>query len=253
MHLDQVITTVQHFTRHWPDIKRFPEEAARAAGDTDGGFERLLRATLEQSGVPGDVSLARELYFYDGRSGAVVPKHELDFVLRLSDGSCVLEAKAWSEVVDKDSIIVFLGKVLDFLAAPSFDELAETLTVGFIGLGGFTEAARRTMFSFGIVPFSKAGDDLSFRFLDIQLDILARRCASCGTPGAEEVRDARASIGPFVAFESKSLTSIVRIEADEAIVDLGRLRRGATLYEEARAAHAQALGAYRRISAPFRS
>lgn len=44
VNLGQVVLTVQHFTRRWPDVKRFPGDAACAEGDADGGFERLLRA-----------------------------------------------------------------------------------------------------------------------------------------------------------------------------------------------------------------
>lgn len=251
VNLDQVILTVQHFTRRWPDVKRYPGDAERAEGDTDGGFERLLRANLEAVGVPGDVSLARELHFYDGRHGAIVPQHEHDLVMRLDDGACVVEAKAWADVVDKGPIIVFLAKILDFVAAPRFDALADSLKVGFIGLSGFTESARRIMFAFGVVPFSKVGADLSFRFIDLRLAELERRCNNAGEAGAEEIVTAREFIGPFVAFEGRKLTEIVRVEGDEAIVDLGGLRRGAALYEEARAAHTHALDIYRKVSNRF--
>jgi hypothetical protein len=245
VNLDQVILNIQHFTRRWPEVKRFPGDAARAQGDADGGFERLLRARLEEIGIPGDVALARQLHFHDGRHGALVPQHELDLVIRLNDGPCVLEAKAWREVVDKDPIIVFLGKVLDFIAAPKFDAIADSLKVGFIGLAGFTDAARRIMFAFGIIPFSRVGTDLSFRFIDLQLASLARRCSDAD---AEEIAMARANIGPFVAFEGRNLTAIVRVEGEEAIIDIGGLRRGAALYEEARTAHARALDTYRKMS-----
>jgi hypothetical protein len=231
-------------------VKRYPAEAALAEGDTDGGFERLLRANLEAVGIPGDVALARELHFHDGRQGAIVPQHEHDLVMRLSDGPCIIEAKAWTDVVDKGPVIVFLGKLLDFLAAPRFDAVADSLKVGFIGLAGFTGAARRIMFSFGIVPFSRVGADLSFRFIDLQLAELNRRCDNSGM-GVEEICAARGDIGPFVAFEGRKLTDIVRVEGDEVIVDLGGLRRGAGLYEEARAAHAFALDVYRKVSRRF--
>jgi hypothetical protein len=69
--------------------------------------------------IPGDVSIAREFHFNDDRHGAVVPHHELDLVMRLSDGPFVLEAKAWTDVVDKEPVIVFLAKMLDCLASPS--------------------------------------------------------------------------------------------------------------------------------------
>lgn len=251
MNLDQIILIIQRFTRRWPDVKRFPGDAACAEGDTDGGFERLLRARLEAVGVPGDVALARELHFHDGRQGAVVPQHELDLVMRLDDGPCVLESKAWRDVVDKDPIIVFLGKLFDFIASPRFDTVADSLKVGFIGLAGFTEAARRIMFSFGVVPFSKVGSDLSFRFLELQLAELERRCNNVGDPSAAEIVAARAFIEPFVVFEGRKLTAIVRVEGDEAIVDLGGLRRGAALYDEARTAHAHALDVYRKVSKRF--
>jgi hypothetical protein len=247
MNLDKTILTVQHFTRRWPEMKRFPAEAAQAAGDTDGGFERLLRATLEAEGIPGDVAMARQLHFHDGRLGAVVPQHELDLVLRLTDGPCIIEAKAWRDPIDKDPVIVFLGKVLDFIAAPRFDAMADSVKVGFIGLSGFTEAARRLMFSFGVVPFSKVGADLSFRFLDLRLAELERAPTSGGGM-CLDITTARQSIAPFVVFEARKLTTIVRVEGEEALVDLGGLRRGAALYDEARAAHALALNVYRKIS-----
>lgn len=251
MNLDKVILTIQHFTRRWPDVKRYPGDAERTEGDTDGGFERLLRANLEAIGVPGEIALARELHFTDGRQGAIVPQHEHDLVMRLDDGPCVVEAKAWADVVDKDPVIVFLAKVLDFVAAPRFDAVAESLKVGFIGLSGFTEAARRIMFSFGVVPFSRVGADLSFRFIDLQLADLERRCNNAGDVGTEELVSARSLIEPFVAFESRKLTAIVRIEGDEAVVDLAGLRRGTALYEEARDAHAYALEVYRQLSKRF--
>lgn len=248
MNLDQIILTVQHFTRRWPEVKRYHGDAARAANDVDGGFERLLRSTLEAQSTPGDVALARELHFDDGREGAVVPQHELDFLLRLSDGSCVLEAKAWRDVVDKEPVMVFLGKVIDFIASPGFEAVADSVKIGFIGLSGFTEAARRLMFSFGIVPFSRVGADLSFRFLDLRLAELQSRCTIPGNKTELEIIMARDFIGPFVMFEARRLTSIIRVQGDEVVVDLGRLRRGAALYDEARVAHAQALEVYREAS-----
>lgn len=251
MNLDDVILTIQHFTRRWPNVKRYPGDIERAEGDTDGGFERLLRSTLEAVGAPGDVSLARELHFYDGRHGAIVPQHEHDLVMRLDDGPCVVESKAWLDVVDKEPIIVFLAKVLDFVAAPKFDTVADSLNVGFVGLSGFTEAARRIMFSFGVVPFSKVGDDLSFQFIDLQLAVLESRCHNVLDGAVEDVITARAFIGPFVAFERRKLTAIVRVEGDEAIVDLAGLRRGAALYEESRVAHAYGLEIYRKVSKRF--
>lgn len=251
VNLDQVVLTVQHFTRRWPEVKRYPCEAARTEGDADGGFERLLRANLEAVGLPGDIALARELHFHDGRLGAIVPQHEHDLVMRLNDGPCVIEAKAWTDLVDKGPVIVFLGKVLDFIIAPRFDSVADSLKVGFIGLNGFTEAARRLMFSFGVLPFSKVGADLSFRFIDLRLAELERCCTTANDASAEEVVAARAFIGPFVAFEARKLTEIVRVEGDEAVVDLGTLRRGAALYDEARVAHTHALDVYRKVSKRF--
>jgi hypothetical protein len=251
VNFDQVLLTIQNFTRRWPDVKRYPGDAERSEGDTDRGFERLLRANLDAIGAPGDVSLSRQLHFHDDRYGAIVPQHEHDLVMCLSDGPCVVEVKAWSYVVDKGPVMEFLGKVLDFIVAPRFDSVADSLKVGFVGLAGFTEAARRIMFSFGVVPFSRLGIDLSFRFIDLQLAVLERRCKDIGDTGEMEGMTARQLIMPFVLFESRKLTEIVRVEGDEAIVDLAGLRRGATIYEEARAAHAYALDVYRKLSKRF--
>jgi hypothetical protein len=245
MTIDQVVLSVQRFARRWPDIKRFPGDTEQAENDTDGGFERLLRASLEEVGLPGDVALARELHYHDNRHGAMVSQHELDIVLRLEDGPCVIESKAWSDTVDKDAIIILLAKVLDFIAAPKFDATADSIRVGFIGLAGFTEAARRIMFAFGVIPFSRNGADLSFRFLELQLAELGRHAEGIGATESDRIKVAREIITPFVAYESRLLTTVVRMEGDQCVVDLASIRRGAELYDESRAAHSFALDVYR--------
>jgi len=246
--LDDVVWAVQTFTGKWPEIRHSSPDAARAAGDTDGGFERLLRAQLADVSTPGDVSLARELHFADGREGAVIPAHELDLILRLEDGACALEAKAWTNVVDKGPVIVFVGKLLDFLSAPKFDSIADSLKCGFISLGGFTEAARRAIFAFGIIPFSRSGEDRSFHYLDAALGKLQRYAEkNRREKDVESLSLARDQIAPYVAFEGRRLTDVFHVEADYATVDLLSLRRAANLYDEARDAHRRALMTYRRL------
>lgn len=252
--LDEVVRRVQRFARRWPAVGASAADVALADGDSDGGFERLLRSALEGESEIGEISRQRELHFGDGRLGAIVPNHELDVLVGLDPGVFVLEAKAWKDEVDKEPIIIFLAKLLDFLASPRFDTFAETVHSGFIGLSGFTEAARRVMFSFGVIPFSKNGEDLSFRFLDLCLGDLQRIFAERGLDvQAEHAASSRSLLTPYLAFENRQLTELVRFERDYATVDLVALRRGAEVYDEARDAHSNALLAYRRLTAALES
>jgi hypothetical protein len=245
--LRSVTARVQEYTKAWPEPLRYPVQAALASGDTDGGFERLLRSTLEGICLAGDVSAARELGFGDGRSGAIVPSHELDLIVRTSTGSLVLEAKCWQDEVDKDPVIVFLGKVLDFMWNPGFgDNHDEEISLGFIGLKGFSQAALRLMFAFGVVPFTQRGDQLSFLHLD---SLLEKASDESSRAGWNEIADLlvaqRTALAPFISIEGRSLGDVFHCDADSAAFDLGRIKRAANVFEESRAVHNTALSVFR--------
>src|SRR5216683_2206496 len=201
------ISRVQEYTKAWPQPLRYPELAALASGDTDGGFERLLRRSLEDICPVGDISPARELGFGDGRNGAIIPNHELDLVVRIESGNFVLEAKCWQEEVDKDPVIVFLGKVFDFILNPAFvDHHDEEISLGFIGLRGFSQAALRLMFAFGVVPFTQRGEQLSFVHLDSLLGQARQESLQEGwSEMAETLRLQKEALALFTSIEGRSL------------------------------------------------
>jgi hypothetical protein len=245
--LRSLTNRVQEYTKSWPEPLRYTEDAALASGDTDGGFERLLRKSLVGICPAGDVSPPRELGFGDSRDGAIIPTHELDLIVRTSTGSFVLEAKCWRAEVDKDPVIVFLGKVLDFLWNPGFgDNHDDEISLGFIGLRGFSQAALRLMFAFGVVPFSQRGDQLSFLHLD---SLLAKASEESSRESWNELADSlhmqRASIAPFISIEGRSLGEVFDCDADYAAFDLGRIKRAANLFDESRAVHDTALSVFR--------
>lgn len=245
MNLIDVINHVQHFTKRWPEPLRYPEQAACAENDSDRGFERLLRNSLEQRCPVGAVALQRDLGLGSDRIGAVVPQHELDIIVRTINGPFVLEAKAWQGDVDKDVVIVFLGKVMDFLAATTYEQI-EHLNCGFIGVAGFTEAALRIIFAFGLIPFTQRSDQIPFHHLDC---LLARAVNESRRNEwwelAEDLASHRDALVPYISQEGRSLSTIFHCEHDIAIVDLQGIRRAAEMFEESRVAHAEALEAYR--------
>lgn len=95
---------IQDYTKKWPEPTRYPRNAEICATDTDHGFERLLRECLDDALLPGQVSGIRDLGMGDGRTPAVVPRHELDLILRCDEGRFVIEAKAWQAEADMHEV-----------------------------------------------------------------------------------------------------------------------------------------------------
>lgn len=243
--LDDVVCLVQNYTKNWPEPLRHPRNAHIAASDTDRGFERLLREMLENALPLGHVSHIRELGMGDGRTPAVVPQHELDLILRCHEGRFVVEAKAWEGEVGKEEVIIFLAKTLDFMAARSFDPLGPVV-VGFIGLNGFTEAAQRALFAFGVVPLTKRPEQLSFRFVHALLFRVEREARRRGlNEHACNLNEQRATLAPFLHQEGKSLSKTFQLDADAAVVDIDGIRRASDMFGEARVAHHHAMTCYR--------
>jgi len=243
--LDNLVCRIQNYTKDWPEPLRYSHNAHIAATDTDQGFERLLREAMEVALPFGHTSGIRDLGMGDGRTPAIVRRHELDLILRCREGRLAIEAKAWREEVDKDAVIIFLAKVLDFMAMINFEPLGPVY-LGFIGLHGFSEAALRIIFACGIIPFTKRTEQLSYRFLDSLLLTAATKCQERGWSDREHaLRAQRAALTPFVAQEGKDLSQIFLFEPDSAIVDLEGIRRASEMFDEARVAHRQAVTSYR--------
>jgi hypothetical protein len=243
---DRAVCVIQDFTRAWPSQLRYSHNAHIAASDTDEGFERLLREALDGVFPAGDVSGIRDLGLGDGIVPVLVPQHEIDLILRCREGKFVLEAKAWAAEVGKEPVIIFLAKVLDFLASSSFD-FSTPVHLGFIGLGGFSEAAHRAMFATGIVPFTKSRpDQIAFKFLD---SLLARgiRVSERNewSDLEDKMRARRAALSPFLALEGRDLCKTFGLNGDSAVVDLDGIRKAAEMFEEGREEHRRALAAYR--------
>ncbi len=245
--LDDVVSLVQDYTKKWPEPRRHPRNAYVAATDTDGGFERFLREMLQNTLPIGHVSDIHDLGIGDARRPAIVAQHELDLVLSCQEGRFVIEAKAWDGEVGKEDVIIFLSKILDFMAARSFDPLGTVLT-GFIGLSGFTEAALRAMFALGVVPFTRCAEQISFRFIDTLLLRMVRTCQERGlSDRIPDLRKQRAALTPFLHQEGKSLSQTFQFEADAAVVDLDGIRRASEMFDEGRTAHQQAMACYREV------
>jgi hypothetical protein len=91
--LRQLVGRIQSYTKEWPAPLRYPRNAEIGATDADQGFERLLRESLDDALMPGQVSGIRDMGMGDDLMPAIVPRHELDFILGCEEGRFVVEAK----------------------------------------------------------------------------------------------------------------------------------------------------------------
>lgn len=251
--LIELVQRVQDYTKRWPEPTRYPGNAEICATDTDRGFERLLRECLNDVLLPGQVSGARDLGIGDGRTPAVVPRHELDLILRCDEGRFVIEAKAWQQEAGKEAVIVFLAKILDFMAAPTLEPLGPIFT-GFIALNGFSEAALRIVFACGLTPFTQRAEQLSFAYMDVLLSAAVAESVKRNWPELEqELRECRASLTPYAAQEKKGMSDTFVFDADSVLVDLQGIRHASDMFDESRAAHRNAMTCYRRFKEAVRS
>jgi len=249
--LDNAVQIIQDYTKKWPEQLRHSQNEHIAASDTDRGFERLLREALQNALPIGHTSHIRDLGMGDGRAPAIVPQHELDIILQCQQGRFVVEAKAWEGEVGKEDVIIFLAKTLDFMAARSFDPVGPII-LGFIGLSGFTEAAQRVMFAFGVIPFTKRAEQLSFRFVDELLRRAERKCKELGVHAHESaLNEQRAGLTPFLHQEGKDLSITFQFDTDAAVVDVDGIRQASDMFGEARAAHQHAMKCYREAKKAF--
>lgn len=105
-----LIECYRFVTKLWP---RAPKEQGG-----DQGFERRFREYVR--GLPNwQASDERELHLGAGLHAASGTTHEVDLVALHPDVRVVVEMKNWAKPVDKNDVIAFFAKVLDyFLANP---------------------------------------------------------------------------------------------------------------------------------------
>ena len=227
--LGDLVHQIQLYTKKWPEPLRYPRNYQIGATDSDGGFERLLRESLDDAMLPGQVSGTRDMEMGDGRTPGVVPRHELDLILRCNEGRFVIEAKAWQGEVGKEAVIVFLAKMLDFMAAVNVEPLGP-IFAGFIGLNGFSDAALRIMFTCGVIPFTKRPEQLAFRYVDALARGAASHSQKHGWSDLERsLREHRTALTPYLAQEGKDMSRTFLFDLDSAVVDLESIRRASEM------------------------
>ena len=245
--LGELVQRIQSYTKQWPEPLRYPRNAEIAATDTDRGFERLLRESLDDALLPGDVSEIRDMGMGRGWTPAVVPRHELDLIVSCHEGRFVIEAKAWQGEVGKEAVIVFLSKILDFMAAVNFEPLGPIFS-GFIALGGFSDAALRIIFTCGLIPFTQRADQLAFRYVDALLGTAASKSQKRGWSDLEQpLTEHRGALTPYLAREGRGISQTFFFDTDSVVVDLESIRRSSEMFDEARTAHQQAMTCYRQF------
>lgn len=246
--LRQLVGRIQSYTKEWPAPLRYTRNAEIGATDTDQGFERLLRESLDDALMPGQVSGIRDMGMGDDLVPAIVPRHELDLMLGCEEGRFVVEAKAWQGEVGKEAVIVFLAKILDFMAATGFEPVTP-IFAGFIALTSFSDAALRIIFTCGLIPLTKSADQLAFHYVDTLLEAAAKKCQTRDWPEQEQLlRKHRAQLTPYLAQEGKSISRTFLVDQDSMLVDLEGIRRSSEMFDEARTAHRNAMNCYRQFT-----
>ena len=84
----------------------------------DQGFERQFREACI-SKLPQDwtVSQSREMQLGNGLDTASGVLHEVDIVARHSDLNAIVEMKNWQAPSNKNEVIVFFAKLVDYFVA----------------------------------------------------------------------------------------------------------------------------------------
>ena len=142
-----------HFLRHcfrfvsrkWPHADRLQLP--------DDGFEQRFREYCVQNLQEWGISEQRELRLGAGLDTASGVAHEIDIVARSSNTTAILESKNLSDMPDKNDIIVFFAKVLDYLLANPVIALND-ICLAFMSRNSFEDRALAACLGLGVHPIA---------------------------------------------------------------------------------------------------
>lgn len=118
----------------------------------DQGFEQRFRESCVRNLRGWDISQEREMHLGQGLDTASGVSHEVDIVARHSDLTAILEMKnRQSFPPEKNDVIVFFAKILDYLALNPTLLLKEVCPV-FMSNTPFEESGLAACLGLGILP-----------------------------------------------------------------------------------------------------
>jgi hypothetical protein len=130
------------------------QHAVRDNGLPDQGFERQFReGCISKLPLDWAVSQHREMQLGYGLDTASGVLHEVDIVARHSELTAIVEMKNWQVQSNKNEVIVFFAKLIDYLAAnPSL--LERELCPTFVSAYAFEPHALAACVGLGIHPIA---------------------------------------------------------------------------------------------------
>ena len=126
---DQLPRTAVDFLRH---CYRFTAEEWQHTDRLDlpdQGFERLFRSSCVTTLTGWEISQEREIHLGQELSTSSGVLHEIDVVAKHSDVNAIAELKNRQGPPTKNDILLFFGKILDYIAANPVLLLKETCPV----------------------------------------------------------------------------------------------------------------------------
>lgn len=132
-------------SQEWPHVMREPV--------LDEGFEQRFRESCVQRLPEWIISEQRELRLGAGLDTASGMAHEIDIVARHIAVTAILEAKNRGDMPDKNDVIVFFAKVLDYLLANPALALAD-ICLAFMSRNSFDNHSLAACLGLGIHPIA---------------------------------------------------------------------------------------------------
>ena len=117
----------------------------------DAGFEQRFRASCVQKLNGWSISEPRELWLGTGLDTASGVAHEIDVVARHSNATAVLEAKNLRDGPDKNDVVIFHAKLVDYMLSNP-DLASNELCLAFMSGSSFEPRAVAACLGLGIHP-----------------------------------------------------------------------------------------------------
>ena len=182
----------------------------------DQGYERHFRSSCVSHFLGWEISQEREMRLGQELSTASSILHEIDIVAKHPEVNAIMELKNRQESPDKNDIVVFFAKILDYLSGNS-ELLLKELCPVFMATASFDVNGLAACLGLGIHPVSPG-----LRPVPLLVNN-AKRIAYEFRGGVQVSEEVHESFGDFCA-ELNSLSLSLNPESTEGVVIKGLMK-----------------------------